>query len=91
MVDLGFNVMTEIKVRLLGWNCPELKEPAGKRARDEVFKILGGAKTIILETEKDAQTFNRWLARVYVDGQDLGQMLADKNHASPRREHTVIQ
>jgi endonuclease YncB( thermonuclease family) len=84
-LDLGFGTgMRKIKVRLLGWDCPELKEKLGLTARDAAATLLRQAKSVIVETVKDEQTFNRWLAHVYVDGQDLGELLAAKGLATKR-------
>lgn len=80
-VDAGFSVRVRIRIRLLGWSCPELREPLGPAAKVAAEQILSGAQQIIVETEKDAQTFQRWLARVYVDGVELGALLEQRGLA----------
>lgn len=80
-VDCGFSVWVRIRVRLLGWSCPELREPLGPAAKVAAEQILTGGP-IIIETEKDAQTFARWLGRVYVGGQELGELLAQRGLAT---------
>ncbi len=80
-IDLGFHVHIETPVRLLGWSCPELREPLGLEAKAEAEAILRAAIRIIVETEKDSQTFGRWLARIWVDGVELGAILADRGLA----------
>jgi hypothetical protein len=88
-LDLGFDVHAHITIRLLGWNCKELKEPGGQEALIAAAEILRSAQTIIVETEKDAQTFARWLARIWVsDGKemrDLGEMLEARGLATRRK------
>ena len=74
-VDLGFGSHLKIWVRLLEWGCPELKTNDGKLAQKIAEHALTQAKQILIETVKDEQTFYRWLARVYVDGQDIGEIL----------------
>jgi endonuclease YncB( thermonuclease family) len=83
-VDLGFHTHAYINVRLLGWNCPELSQPGGPEARDLATSLLTNATQLIIETEKDAQTFARWLGRVFVDGQDLGALL-EAHHLATKR------
>lgn len=80
-IDLGFHVHIETTVRLLGWSCPELRQPLGREAQRATDELLNAAQSILVETEKDAQTFARWLARVWIDDQDLGALLAERGLA----------
>lgn len=79
-IDLGFHVHIETRVRLLGWSCPELRDPLGPAAKVAAEQILGSGQ-IIIETEKDAQTFARWLARVWVGDRELGELLLQRGLA----------
>lgn len=81
-IDVGFSVWVHVRIRLLGWSSPELREPAGPAAKAAAEQILRGGRQIIVETEKDAQTFQRWLARVWVDGQELGVLLEQRGLAT---------
>lgn len=74
-VDLGFSVWVRVRIRLLGWSCPELREPLGQSAKVATEIILLHAQQIIVETVKDEQTFNRWLGRIFADGVELGALL----------------
>lgn len=80
-VDAGFNQHAWLTIRLLGWSCPEMRESNGPAARNEAELLLRSARQIIVETEKDDQTFARWLARIYVDGVELGESLAEQGLA----------
>lgn len=75
-VDCGFTVHVKAMVRLQGWDCPERNTPDGPRATELSRSLLAAAGTIIIETEKDTQSFARWVARIWIDGKDLGQVLS---------------
>lgn len=81
-VDLGFNVFTKQKIRLLGVNAPETK------GKDEAEKKLGlEAKawvetaiplgTIVLLTAKGKDSFGRYLADIIIDGKNLADLLLE--------------
>jgi micrococcal nuclease len=81
-IDLGFKVMVQLPVRLYGWNCPEHNAPGGAEATAAATKILMG-QPLIIESYKSRQTFARWLATVWVNGKDLGELLQGGGHAVP--------
>lgn len=70
-VDLGFSVHHFATIRLRGYSCPERHTVDGKAAAAHAAFVLQG-RPLIVETYKDAQTFARWLADVYVGGSYLG-------------------
>jgi endonuclease YncB( thermonuclease family) len=74
-IDAGFHVHVETHVRLLGWNCPELREPLGLAAKLMAEHLLVTAPQVIIETEKDEQTFGRWLGRIWIGDEELGALL----------------
>lgn len=80
-VDLVFSVHAVVPVRILGWNAPEKNTPDGQRAIVFVQALIASAASVMVQTEKDEQTFARWLGKVYVDGEELGQKLADNGLA----------
>ncbi len=63
--DLGFHVAMTIPVRLLGVDTPELSTAEGKTVRDKVRAMLEG-KPVLLRTQKDTQSFARWVAEVQI-------------------------
>jgi endonuclease YncB( thermonuclease family) len=81
-IDAGFHVHVETHVRLLGWSCPELREPLGLAAKLVAEQILTDAPQVIIETEKDAQTFSRWLGRIWIGDVELGALLEAQGLAS---------
>jgi hypothetical protein len=81
-VDLGMHVHAHEHIRLRGYSARESNTVAGKAATQAAVEILMrvGA-SIIIETYKDVQTFQRYVADVYVDGTPLWQLLGD--HVTP--------
>jgi micrococcal nuclease len=66
IIDLGFNVLTNQRVRLLGINAAEKNTEMGKKAIDYVRFLLPLGTTVILQSEKDKkEKFGRYLARVF--------------------------
>lgn len=73
VVDLGFRVQSRLRVRLLGYSAPELRHPGGPQAAERlrgflegVFPGIRGEWPLLVESRKDAMSFERWLARVFV-------------------------
>lgn len=83
-IDLGFKVTLTVPVRLYGWNCPEAHAPGGPDATAAATAILTG-HPLVIESYKSRQTFARWLATIWVEGQDLGLLLQAGGHAVPYR------
>jgi micrococcal nuclease len=78
-VRLGFDVKTEpIRFRLIGINTPEVHgetKEEGEDAADFVREWLEGEKVVIVSHKKDS--FGRWLADVYIDGQHVNKTLVN--------------
>ena len=84
-VDLGFSVHHHTMVRLKGFFAPELNEPGGENARLAAEGFLKVSNRIIIITSKtkvggDIQSFARWVADVYVDGELLALRLLRLGH-----------
>lgn len=87
IVDLGFRVQAELKIRLNGINTPELigpTKPAGLISRDRLIQLVLN-KEVILKTKKDKQEkYGRWLADVFLtetDTKSVNQILLDEGLA----------
>lgn len=80
VIDLGFRVYARQTIRLRGVDCPERNTPEGKAATTWVGMRLHKATEIVVETYKDKQTFARWVADVYVDGQSLADCIIEADH-----------
>ncbi len=86
VVDLGFLVSKEMKLRLFGIDTPELRgeeRPQGLIVRDILReRILN--KEVIINSYKDKQgKYGRYLATILLDGEDINQWLLDNGHAKP--------
>lgn len=80
VVDLGFNISFEIKVRMLGIDAYELKDKANKelsyKAKDYVKDKLSNASEIIVKTKKDTtEKYGRYLATIFYDSINLNEEL----------------
>jgi endonuclease YncB( thermonuclease family) len=101
-IDLGFDVAITIKVRIAGYDAPEMagpERPAGLRAKAALEVLLEGRPRLLVQTirlrGKDAKTFDRYAAVVWAwDG--LGppvnvaeSMEAGGFHVAPPGGHPV--
>jgi micrococcal nuclease len=70
LVDLGFRINMEIKIRLSRINAPEIRgpqRPQGLVARDFLRELILG-KTVTIMTQKDRkEKYGRYLAEIYLD------------------------
>lgn len=89
-VDLGFKVYAEIPIRLYGWNCPETNTVEGHLAATVVSTILGKGLPIVIESYRGHQTFARWLATVWVGGENLGEILERNGVATRTGPHGLL-
>jgi endonuclease YncB( thermonuclease family) len=80
-VDLGFGAHIWIKVRLHGVNTPELSKPDGSGVKSKA--ALEGQITgvpLILQSYKDARSFERWVCDVWTASGSVGQWLIDNDY-----------
>lgn len=91
---LGFTIFGDFRVRLLGVNAPETrgkdKCEAGEHTKAVVTEELLH-KHIIIKSEKDDTTkdsFGRWLATVYLNGENYNQSLIDRGLA---KEYMLVE
>lgn len=86
VLDLGFNVMYEARIRLEGVDTPELRgdeREEGLEVRDHVRDLVLGKQVVV--TSKEKGKYGRWIGSVLFmkDGQvkDLGSYLVRNNMA----------
>lgn len=83
-IDVGFGFQTQQRLRLLGINCPEMHGAAhlaGQAAKDyTISRALN--KSVVIQTHKH-DSFGRWLATVWVDGDSLNAAILAAGHAIP--------
>jgi len=98
-IDLGFNLFTKDRIRLMGMDTPEsrtrnLKEKslglASKARLKELLKAAApikgkrGKKSVFLQTSKQGKgKFGRILGALWVNGENLNEVLIAENHARP--------
>jgi len=88
-IDLGFKVHVHATVRLDGIDAPEkfgATKEAGMVAKNALTKLLPPGCAVVLKTRKPAdksdEKYGRLLARVWVSGKDLSQVLLDERVVS---------
>ena len=91
LIDLGFDILFQSRVRLAGIDTPEsrtkdLKEKAlGLESKEYLKKYLKDAKSVVIKTEKmdSSEKYGRILGWVYVDGNtiSLNDMMINDGYA----------
>ena len=91
LIDLGFDILFQSRVRLAGIDTPEsrtkdLKEKAlGLESKEYLKKHLKDAKSVIIKTEKmdSSEKYGRILGWVYVNGDtiSLNDMMINDGYA----------
>ena len=85
-IDEGFDDHRYISLRIAGMNTPEMHGPDRLRAiaaRDRLAELLGD-RPLYIKTDKDRQSFARYVARVYLDPAgtlDVAEMLISEGLA----------
>lgn len=67
------------KLRLLGLDAPEICQPGGLAAREALRRMVSSAQVQVQVTYMD--DYGRGLARLTVNGQDVGAQLVQAGHA----------
>jgi micrococcal nuclease len=71
LLDLGDRTYRTRRVRLLGYNAPEIvgqNRAAGIAARDALAEIIPPDSRVYIETYLDRESFDRLLGHVYAPG-----------------------
>ena len=87
-LDLGFNIMYNIRIRLLGIDTPESRtrdleeKKRGLAAKDRVKELCPVGSSVTLKTTKDGRgKFWRILGEIFVDDINVNQQLVSEGHA----------
>lgn len=88
LIDLGWNEFRYASVRLLGCDTPETNRlatrEAGRASLAFVREQMPVGARVLLHTEKDPDSFGRYLALITLeDGRDLTDLLIESGHAVP--------
>ena len=91
LIDLGFDILFQSRVRLAGIDTPEsrtkdLKEKSlGLESKEYLKKALKDAKSVIIKTEKmdSSEKYGRILGWVYINGDtvSLNDMMINDGYA----------
>lgn len=79
VIDLGFGITIEQKLRLSAVDTPEIASKAGERAKRFLARELKKTPLVIRTTKSDK--YDRYLADVWAGGAYLNQLLLTKGHA----------
>lgn len=75
---LGFDVFAKAHIRLANYSAPELYEPGGEDAKNQLQKILDEANIEdITITTTGKKSFDRWVGQILIDGIDVTTKLAN--------------
>lgn len=78
VVDLGFQITHTIRVRLLNVNAPELFSGTARHLGAQAKTYLESLcldKTVTIQTYKDRMTFNRYLATITIDTENINELM----------------
>ena len=78
-IDVGFDFFSKQRLRLLGVDTPERKMAGFEEATEFVKDMCLGKPVQITTYKKDS--FGRWLSTVFVNGENLNEMLLSKGLA----------
>jgi endonuclease YncB( thermonuclease family) len=88
--DLGMRISREINLRIADINAPEVfgahGTPEGQTAKAALAALLPVGSTLYVATRKDAKSFDRYVADLYIEGddgtlRDVGQAMIDLGQA----------
>ena len=65
LVDLGFSVYAQHSIRLKNVWAPEMATPEGKAAKQHLVSLMPTDGRLLLRTEKDKMTFNRYVGELF--------------------------
>lgn len=83
LVDLGFHVEIEVRVRLARIDAPEVATDDGKRVRDIVRGLLPLGADVNLKTSR-GDRYGRWIGEIATrDGVNVSDALLANKYAAP--------
>jgi micrococcal nuclease len=91
ILDLGFNILFEQRVRLAGIDTPEsrttdkVEKALGLESKDYLKKRIMAAKRVVIKTEKmdSSEKYGRILGWIYLDGEgnSINTEMIEKGYA----------
>ena len=80
VIDLGFHIVTEQKLRLRGLDAPEIETAEGREAKEYLEKILKIGSPVLIRTSR-SDKYDRYLADVWSSKTYVNQELINKRLA----------
>ena len=87
-LDLGFDILYNNRIRLLGIDTPESRtrdleeKKLGLAAKDRVKELCPVGSTVTVKTTKDGRgKFGRILGEIYVGDVNVNKLLKEEGHA----------
>jgi len=87
-LDLGFDILYNNRIRLLGIDTPESRtrdleeKKLGLAAKDRVKELCPVGSTVTVKTTKDGRgKFGRILGEIYVGDVNVNKLLVEEGHA----------
>jgi len=83
-VDLGFNLYMKDRFRFARINAPEKygqNKILGQAALEFVKKLCPIGSSIMVKTEKEKGKYGRWIAEIYVNDENLNDLMVKEGHA----------
>ena len=87
-IDLGFNVLHTLRIRLYGINTPETRtrdkeeKAKGLKAKARLKELIEG-KIVKIKTRKDeTEKYGRYLGIIFLNDDDINQKLIAEGHAT---------
>lgn len=87
-VDLGFRILNSDRFRLTGIDTPERGQVGWSEAKAALESRLPVGARVRVETEHPTQRdpkdkYGRWLASIWIDGEDLNLWMIEQGYAAP--------
>lgn len=80
-VDLGFEVLTNKRIRLRGIDCPELSTPEGQKAKEFVENELKNCFIAVIQTFKKIDVYGRYVCDLfYLEGETDKELIAEEGN-----------
>ena len=78
-LDLGFYIYRKIRLRLTGYDAPEVRgseKPLGLRAKQRLKEILSQYPEWVIRTHKDTGIYGRYYGELFsIDGENVNEKM----------------
>ena len=78
-LDLGFYIYRKIRLRLTGYDAPEIRgkeKPLGLKAKDKLKEMLSESPEWIIRTHKDTGIYGRYYGELFsIDGENVNEKM----------------